>query len=174
MTIEEALLKEHSKKQAELIARMAINSEIALKNLVKIYLSSDQKLAQRAAWAITHAVSKKPEIILPFLHQIIKHLHSPGLHDAVIRNGTKILEMIDIPVKHLGIATDLCFKLLSDPTVAIAARCYVMTALCNIMKKEPELRHELKLVIESQLPFASAGFRSRSKKTFKIINNMND
>jgi hypothetical protein len=172
MNIKEALLKEHSKKQAELIGRTVIKSDILFKSLIKIYFGSDQKLAQRAAWALSHAVSKKPEIIFPYLKQLISHLHSSGLHDAVIRNGTKILETICIPEKHLGIATDLCFKLLSDQSVAIASKCYVMTTLCNITKKEPELRHELKLVIESQLPFATAAFQARSKRTLNILSKI--
>lgn len=169
MNIKEALLKEHSKKQAELIGRYVIKSQAAFKSLIKIYFGADQKLAQRAAWSLSFAVSRKPDIILPYLKKLIAHLHSSGLHDAVVRNGTKILEIISIPDKHTGIAVDLCFKLLIDPSVAIASKCYVMTALSTIVRKEPDLINEMKLVIESQLPFATAGFISRAKRTLKEL-----
>jgi len=33
-----------------------------------------------------------------------------------------------------------------------------MTVLLNIVKKEPDLKKELKILIEDQLPYASAGF----------------
>jgi len=174
MNIKEALLHEHSKKQAEFIGRYVIKSETAFKSLTEIYFGIDQKLAQRAAWVLSNAVSEKPEIIFPYLKKLISHLHRSDLHDAVIRNGTKILETITIPEKHIGISVDLCFKLLSDPAGSIAVKCYALTTLNNITQKEPGLRHELKLVIDSQLPFATAAFLSRAKRTLKMLNKIRE
>lgn len=165
MKIEPALLAEHSKKQTLFIAKAIINSKADIKELIKLYTGKDQVIAQRAAWVVSSVASVKPELIIPFLKKIIKHLNKDGLHDAVIRNGVKILETIDFPKNQLGEITDLCFKILADQKQAIATRCYAMTTLSKICRLEPELKKELRLVIEEFLPFASAGFRSRSKRT---------
>ncbi len=174
MNIKDALLQEHTKKQVEFIGKHVLKSEAAFKNLVEIYFGTDPKLAQRAAWVLSYSVSENPEIIFPYLRKLISHLHRSDLHDAVIRNGTKILETITLPEKHIGAAVDLCFKMVSDPSTAIAAKCYTLTTLSNITKKEPGLKHELKLVIESQLPFATAAFLSRAKRIIKMLNKMKE
>ena len=42
-----------------------------------------------------------------------------------------------------------------------------MTVLYNITLKIPELADELKIIIEDQMPYGSAGFKSRGKKILK-------
>jgi hypothetical protein len=44
-----------------------------------------------------------------------------------------------------------------------------MSVLGDIAKKEPALEKELKLIIEEQFPYGSAGFRSRAKKILKSM-----
>lgn len=45
-----------------------------------------------------------------------------------------------------------------------------MTAIFNLSAKYPEIKPELKLLIEMQLPNGSAGFISRGKKILKKLN----
>ena len=47
-----------------------------------------------------------------------------------------------------------------------------MDVLFNITKKFPELREELRLSIEDQMPFGSAGFLSRGTKILKLLDKM--
>ena len=44
-----------------------------------------------------------------------------------------------------------------------------MTVLGNLVKKYPEIKNELKYVIEEQFADQTAGFRSRGKKILKAI-----
>jgi hypothetical protein len=44
-----------------------------------------------------------------------------------------------------------------------------MTVLFNIVKKYPELKDELKMSIEDQLPYGSAGFKSRGRRILKSL-----
>jgi hypothetical protein len=41
--------------------------------------------------------------------------------------------------------------------------------LGNIAQKLPDLKKELQLVVEDQLPYASAGYKSRAKKIIKTL-----
>jgi hypothetical protein len=56
-----------------------------------------------------------------------------------------------------------------DPKEPIAVRVFSMSVLANITRHEPDLKKELRIIIEDQLPFASAGFRARAKKVLKEL-----
>jgi hypothetical protein len=169
MNIRKALTDEHSKQQVKKIATFIDSSPSRMSKLMEFYFCDDTLLSQRAAWVLSTVAHEHPELTFPYLKKIVSHLNKAGLHDAVKRNGVKVLEIIDIPKNLYGVATDLCFRLLSNPSEAIAIRCYAMTVLAKICNHEPDLKNELKLVMEASLPFASAGFRSRVKKTLKEI-----
>ncbi len=91
---------------------------------------------------------------------------------AVKRNTLKILQFVDIPEDLLGITADICFRLLNDGKEPIAVKVFAMTVIFNIVKKYPELNEELKISIEEQMPFASAGFKSRGNKILKALLKM--
>ena len=59
---------------------------------------------------------------------------------------------------------DICFKYLGSPKEALAVKVFSMSVLGNLAKKYPEIKSELKLIIEDQLPEQTAGFKSRAKK----------
>jgi hypothetical protein len=46
-----------------------------------------------------------------------------------------------------------------------------MTVLANIAMEEPDLKDELKIVIEDGLPYGSAAYISRAKKTLKQLSH---
>ena len=47
-----------------------------------------------------------------------------------------------------------------------------MSVLGNLAKKYSEIKPELKLIIEDQLPHQSAGFKSRAKHILKELENL--
>ena len=96
-------------------------------------------------------------------------LDKKDAHVAVKRNIMRLLQDIEIPKPLYGTLTDKCFALL-DPKETIAVRVFSMTVLANIAKQEPDLKKELRIVIEDQLPYGSAGFLSRARKVLKEIN----
>ncbi len=67
---------------------------------------------------------------------------------------------------------DICFKYLEFPDEALAVKVFSMTVLGNLAKKYPEIKPELKLLIEDQLPHQTAGFKSRAKKILKQLGNL--
>ena len=95
-------------------------------------------------------------------------LDKKDAHVAVKRNIMRLLQDIEIPKQLYGTITDKSFMLL-DPKETIAVRVFSMTVLANIAKQEPDLKKELRIVIEDQLLYASAGFLSRAKKVLKAI-----
>ena len=60
MDLEEALLKEHSKKQCKVITDYIGNDASPFAELMKIFFRGDYRLSQRAAWAMSNLVLDHP------------------------------------------------------------------------------------------------------------------
>lgn len=168
MDIKEELLKEHSKSQALTIANYIGDNSNRFAELMALFLQENYRLNQRAAWPVSICVEKNPTLILPYLEVMI-NLLKKKTHDAVKRNIVRTLQFVKIPNELLGIAADNCFQLLTSSSEPIAVKVFAMTVIANICEKEPDLKQELTLVIEDQLPYASPGFKSRAKKIFKQL-----
>ncbi|QSE97658.1 hypothetical protein [Fulvivirga lutea] len=168
MDIKKELLKEHSKEQAEYIAAFIGTDKNRFKDLMSLFLGDDYRTSQRAAWAVSKCHDKNPELIAPYLKHMLQNLEKAH-HDAVKRNTLRILQDIEIPESLWGKTADVCFKVMQSSAEPIAVKVFGMTVLANICQKVPELKNELRLIIEDQLPYGSAGFKSRAKKVLKDL-----
>lgn len=167
--LEFEILKEHSKRQSVNIARWIGGDTERFAQLMKLFLRGDHRMAVRTAWIISHCADEHPEIILPWIAKLVKcasDLKAPG---AVQRNVVRVLQYIDIPRVHQGRVADLCFSFLQDPKIPIAVKAFSITVLAHIAEQEPDLKHELSLVIEQMLPYSSAGIQSRARKVLKQL-----
>lgn len=169
MDIQQELLKEHSRRQTSRIVKHIGKDPERFKALVKLFLGGPYRVTQRAAWPLSYCVREYPGLIKPHLKAILKMLDKKDAHDAVKRNIMRFLQDIEIPRQLYGTVADKCFAFM-DPKEPIAVRCFSMTVLANIAMKEPDLKKELRIVIEDQLPYASAGIMSRARKVLKAIN----
>jgi len=174
MNIRQALLQENSKKQAQRIAAYINGHEERFELLMQLFLHEDDPLTQRASWVVSHCADAQPNLLEPYLEAMLQNLRKPKLHDAVKRNTVRILQNVNIPENLLGEAAEICFQYLTDPKEAAAIRVFSMTVVFNICKKVPELMPELQLTIEEFLPYGTAGFKSRGKKTLAAIQKWRD
>jgi hypothetical protein len=164
VNLREEILKEHSKTHALTIANYACESKKNFKELMKCFLDEEYRLAQRAAWSVSWAAKQKPEMIYPHISDLVSVLHKKNVHDAVIRNSVRVLQEIEIPEKYQGEVMDACFQFLEKPATAVAIKAFSLTTLFNLSKKYPEIKSELKLIIEDRLEHETAAFKSRAKK----------
>jgi len=134
-----------------------------------LFFTNTYRVSQRAAAIVNYCAQKYPILIAPYLEQMIDNLSNVNLHDAVKRNTVRILQFIDIPEKLMGKTANVCFDFLKSGTEPIAVKCFSMSVLYNISKKNPGLNNELKLVIEAQMPYGSAGYKSRAKRILKEL-----
>ena len=144
------------------------------KELIEVFLAGPYRVTQHAAWPLSICVEKWPYLIDPHLGKVLKALGKPGIHDAVTRNTMRLLQFIDIPKRYRGAVAELCFAYLQNPKQAVAIRVFSMSVLANICVHEPELKQELKIILEDQLPFGTAGFKSRATKVLKMLERSAD
>ena len=171
MNIRDELLKEknHTKQHALQIAEYAVSSSRHFKELMKCFLDKEYRVAQRAAWSVSWAARKKPAMMLPYIKDLVDQLKGNAVHAAVVRNTVRILEAIDIPEAYHGEVMDCCFKLVEEPTTAVAIKAFSLTALFNLSKQYPEIKPELKLVIEERKDNETAAFKVRANKILKAL-----
>jgi hypothetical protein len=167
MDIRQALLKEHSKAQCRKIVDYIGSDKKRFKQLMDAFFAGEYRMTQRAAWPLSHCVSNHPQLITPYLARLLDTLENPGVHNAVVRNIIRLLQDIKVPKAFHGRIMTSCFNFISSETIPAAIKAFSLTVLNNLAEDYPEIRPELKLIIEERWDNESAAFRSRAKK---IIN----
>ena len=165
--LREEILKEHSKAQCTKIVNWVGSSQQRFDELFNLFLNDEYRVVQRAGWPVSYCVISHPEFIKKHWAALIQNLQKPNLHNAVKRNSIRLLQDIAIPKKYQGQIMDICFKYVESPSEAVAVKAFSLTVLNNLAKLYPEIFPELKLLIEDQLPYQTAAFRSRAKALIK-------
>lgn len=169
MNLREELLKNHTKELILKIVNYVDNDKKRFSELMKLFFSNEEIISQRASWAVTSCSDVYPELILPYVERMLNNLNST-VHDSVKRNTIRTFQNIHIPEKFQGKAADICFTLLCSKEESIGTKVFSMTVLYNLSKQHPDLKNELRMAMEEQLPYSSAGFKSRGKKILKSLN----
>src|SRR5689334_10319935 len=154
-TLKDALLVAPSKRQTNMISIYIYNKPDKFGDLMKLFLEEDLLIKQRASTIIGRNGQQHPVILKDHLQSLLSYLQNDP--DAFVkRNIMRALQSADFPEELQGTAFEVCFGYLNDPDEPIGVRVFAMTALANICKKQPELENELKMSIETNLPFATA------------------
>ena len=167
MDLRSTILAEHSKSNCNKVVRWVGTSQKKFDELFTLFLDSEYRINQRAAWPLSYCVIDHPKFIEKHFSNLVKNLHKPGVHDAVKRNTVRLLQHIEIPKKFHGEIMDICFRYLSSPEEPVAIKAFSLTVLHNLSKQYPEIKNEIKLVIEERWEHETAAFHSRAKKFLK-------
>lgn len=168
MNIRDELLKEHSLTQTIRISQWAVESKSNLKQLMSVFFGKEKLLVHRASWSAGKAYELKPQWFDSYIPQLITCLKKP-IHGSVRRNSLRMLQTMQIPEALKGELIDIVFTLLMDTKTESASKAFGMSVAYNIVQEYPELKSELKIIIEDQLHFATPSFKSRAGK---IINKL--
>ncbi len=169
MKLKETILKEHSKLQCDKIIKWVNGKQERFDELFVLFLSNENKIAQRAAWPISFCIIEHPTLISKHWRSFLDSLKTQDIHDAVKRNSVKILTSVSIPHEYEGEIMNLCFDYVASATESIAVKAYALSVLHQFAESYPEIIPEIKLLIEDQ-PHHSAAFTSRAKKFLRTFN----
>ncbi len=165
MNLREQLLLEHSKTNSELITKWIGKNKARFGGLMQLFLHDEYRVVQRAAWVLSMVAEEHMDIVQQHLAAMVHRMAEPGVHVAVKRNVVRVLQWIDIPEELQGEVMNVCFDLLADPKETVAVRCFSMTVLGNLAQHYPEIKPELRIIIEDQLEQQpTAGFKARARK----------
>jgi hypothetical protein len=169
MNLKQSLPERYSKEDFKEIIDWINGSPEHFAELMEIFFDGNTRKNQYAASVMIHCIDKWDYLLNPYLEKLILNLQNDGLHDAIKRNTVRVLQDVEIPKKLHGTMANICFNYLQNPSEAIAIKVFSMTIIHNLTKNYPELKEELKFILEEQMPFQSAGFRSRAGKILRSL-----
>ena len=169
MNLRNIILSEHSKAQTMKIVNWVGNSQTRFNELFNLFLNSEYRVTQRAAWPVSYCVIDHPDFIKNHFKQLIIQLKKPGPHAAVRRNILRLLQNIEIPSQYHGELMDICFKFIEKPDEAVAVKAFSITILQNLSAKYPQIMQEIKLIIQERWDYESSAFKSRAGKLLHIL-----
>jgi hypothetical protein len=169
MNLRETILAEHSKATCNKIVKWVGSSQKRFDELFNVFLKSEYRVNQRAAWPLSYCVIAHPEFMSTNFSKLVKNLHKPGIHDSIKRNTVRLLQHVDIPKKYHGEIMDICFQYISSHSEPVAVKAFSLSILQQLSKYYPEIKHELKLIVEERWPHETAAFHSRAKKILQTL-----
>jgi hypothetical protein len=152
---------------ADLAVEAIANNPQRFRNLIDLSFSQPYPIGMRTARVVEIFCEKNPEFIIPFLDEIIEKIASSKI-DGVKRSYLKIINDHTGPevLSEPGPLVHLCFDWLLSPKEAIAVRYHSMGILYKLAVKIPELKPELRTVLEFLMEESgtSAGLMSTCRK----------
>ncbi len=137
--------------------------------LTEIALYSNEPKSWRAAYMVDKIHDNYPELLLPYLKDMILQLKKEE-SSSKKRHFLKLISMNKIDVEYHGFLVDYCLNALTSAKEPPAVRVHAMQILFNISEKETGLKPEILAVIEHEMEYHStAGILSRGSKLAKKL-----
>lgn len=134
------------------------------KELINLLLTGSKKVSEGSSWPLSYCVERCPDWIYPHIGKVLRFMEESDPTAGTRRNVMRALQFVVIPKRFHARTIDLAFRLLKSSAEPVAVKVFSMTVLAQLAEEYPDLKRELMLVIEEQLPHSSAGFRSRARK----------
>ncbi len=163
MDIRTQLLSELSRRNIDFTIHTLGNNKDHFRELMEIILYEKDPLPMRASWVAEGITAKYPELIFPYIGEIINKLRK-FTHPGTLRNLLKIFSRLELHQRYHGKIADICFDWLADERKPVAVKVHAMQILSNLTQIYPELKNELLEIINEQIPRNSEGFKARARK----------
>jgi hypothetical protein len=168
MNLSEAIRQPYSLQQKLRVANYVGDNPQRFDELMQVFLTSDDRIAQRCSNFISHCVERQPGLITKYLDTLIAQLKKSA-SNAVRRNIVRLLQFVAIPDTLAGNVMDACFQLIQNSGEPVANKTFALTVLANLSRQYPDIKPELRLVIEDQLPRTTTAFHARARKLWPAL-----
>jgi hypothetical protein len=169
MTRSQKIIKLSNRDNDSQLIDYVRDNSISFNSLINTYLEGPYRRTQRLAGAVTQIATETPALLKPHFKRIIDALNDPHASTALKRNTIRMFQFVPVPGNRQGELIDICFRYLQDKNETIAVKVFSMSVLELLTSNYPELRRELRIVLEDQLTYAGPAFRSRGFKVLKKL-----
>jgi hypothetical protein len=149
------------------VVDMTLQRPELLDELWQFAISSDPS-AWKALWVMDKMHDQRPDMIRPFLKPMLNTVERLG-QSGQKRSILKLLSLNALPEEPTGSFINYCFDLLQSKSEPVASRVFAMQILYNISLAIPELKNELRIVIEDAMIEGTPGIKSRGRKILNIL-----
>lgn len=167
MDLEALHRRRYDKKTMVQIVDYVVDDQEIFKEFINLFLSGSRKVAERSSWPLSYCAERCPDWIHPHIGKLLHYMEESDPLPGTKRNVMRALQFVEIAKRFHAQAINLSFNLLMSPKEPVAVKVFSMTVLARLSEANPELKNELKIVVEDQLPYSSPGFRSRARKVLK-------
>jgi len=168
MDLAAQLLGELSRRNADYLALYIGDDQYKFRELMEFVFQGKEPLSFRAAWVATLIADKHKNWCVPYLEPIILNLEKFE-HTGTSRSLLRMMSDMVIPEILQGRLYDICYRWLLDRHTAVAVKVYCMQIMYNISVAEPDLRHELRILLDELTDDESPGIRSRSRQLMRKL-----
>jgi hypothetical protein len=162
------LLVEMSRRNTDFIRDIVLSNKALFDELFKLTLLNEEPISRRAMWVVDVASEVEPEILLPYINDLINAL-SGFHHDGLKRHTLRILSRYELGMETFLPILDLCFKYMRSEKESVAVRYQAIHLLYKMSEKENGLKHEIISTIELQMHDGSSGLRNQCLKLLKKL-----
>ena len=155
-------------KATQLANYLAANQE-EVPLLIHGLIIKDVEANKKAAWCLGKLGEICPQGLQKHQTELLKILSEKGKHNSVYRNIFRVFCFQEPLEKNEGTYLNLAISYFEDITHANAVRAFALKGMTPVLKKHPELIHEIKSIIEWSWDSGSPGVKSISKNTLKFL-----
>ena len=167
MDLRATIRAEHSKMMCSHVVKWIGSNQERFDELFRLFLDDEPVIQQRAAWPLSYAAGDHPPLIQKHFGKLLRNLKKNDLHDSIKRNTMRLLQYVPVPEKFHGEVMNIAFDYIISPSENPAIKAFSLSVLENLSKQYPEIKQELKTIIEDRWEIESAAFRSRAKRILK-------
>jgi len=160
-----------SKEHVHAIVRDIKAKIYTMQDLMELYFGEHKRTTQYSSWIITHIAEKHIHLIRPYFKKMVENLEG-NTNYTVVRNTIRAFQFAEIPEELEGILIDKCFEYLFEKKYPVAVKAFSIGVAEKIVMKHPELKEELILLLEEQIPYGSSGFKARAGKALKKLRKL--
>ena len=164
----EMLLEFKSNRDYKAFSAIAIQDLDNVDNMLELCLTVQYPFPQYSSWLLSHVAENHLEQLLPLHYQLIDVFLNCTEPSTQRNLANAILKFPETNYQE-GQLMDYLFKFLQDPDTKVALKAYSMYLLIPLVKPYPELRRELKLVLNARIEMESRAFSGAVRKVERML-----
>lgn len=163
-----SLKEENSTSNRRKWAERIVEKKIAVMSLMNL-LQCEAPIPIRFTWLIGDLCEIAPAMVAPAIPHFYA-VRNTILFPNFDRSLAKMYWLCGIPLEMEGTIIDELFQWLMDPRISVSTKSYALSALFDFTQQQPDLKSELRLVLEDQLHKNSVSFEKHALKLLKRWN----
>lgn len=166
--IEEILLDFKSNRNYKYSANLIAQNKTFVEDLLRYCLTLKYPYPQYSSWLLSHVAENHIELILQF-HSKIIDTFLDCQEPSTQRNLCNVLTKLPKIEYKEGELLDAYFSFLTNSESKVALKVYSMYQIVPFLKDYPELKSELKSLIEAGMQKETPAFAAAGRKVLKQI-----
>ena len=168
MDLKSKLLSSASKRNILAVVDYVGSDAGRFNELIKLLLSDEYRVVQRASWAVSVVIEREPHLIERHLKRMLAILDEEATHPSVHRNVLRIFQIAPIPDRMAGKLYDICLAKIEDVAAPVAVRACAIEVGVRIAAGDRDLLNEIRQVTKRHLKGAKPAKRVKARNLLNL------